>query len=78
MPQRITYAVGRGRAMDLGECRRTRRGVTYCRLRIGTRFCPKGTTTAEECEAGIGISGDRRRGRFVRRRVAAPIEAYFP
>lgn len=29
---------GRGRPMRVGECRRTRRGVQYCRTRAGVRF----------------------------------------
>jgi len=59
-----------GIPMKPGECRRTKAGVLYCYIpELGTRFCPVDTKTAEECRARLMITGDRRRGRFVRYRI---------
>jgi len=64
------------RKMRPGECGRTRRGVLYCYIPEGVRFCPRGSVNAETCR--VRISGDRRRGRWVRRRVGVELPAYMP
>jgi len=65
--------------MREGECRKTKRGVVYCYIEgVGVRFCPTGTETASECASGIRVTGDRRRGRWERRRVGVELPAYMP
>jgi len=65
--------------MREGECRKTSRGVTYCYISgVGVRFCPAGTETERECKEGIRATGDRRRGRWQRRRVGVELPAYMP
>jgi len=65
------------RRMSPRECGTTARGVTYCYIpELGVRFCPRGARTVEECR--VAVSGDRRRGRWERRRVGVDLGAYVP
>jgi len=64
--------------LEKGECRRTRRGVTYCYIpELGVRFCPRGTTSVRDCR--VRVTGDRRRGRWAvtRRRLGVDMGAYI-